>query len=221
MSSNFTPVTRTHVPTAPELLPEPFPGRPEAPVILLNLNPGFNVEDIEVHQNRAFAEAARRTMLHDIQPYPVYLLDPRFRDASGARWWRTYLAQLLELYGGHRIANTVACVVYFPYHSEQFNFPTLLPSQRYSIELVRVAMTRAAVIAVLRAWSWWRDVLPELATYPHAFRLRNSQRVWVTEGNCRTVSMQSGKPSKTSRLRMQQGSGQPLQQPCLTPGSIG
>ena len=122
--------------------------------------------------------------LHAPQPYPFYLLDPRFRDASGARWWRTYLGQLIQRYGDRRIANSVVCVEYFGYHSEHFEFPTTLPSQLYSFELVKQAMARSAVIVVLRAQSWWIDVVPGLATYPRAFKLRNTQRVWVTEGNC-------------------------------------
>ncbi len=54
-----------------ELLPEPFLGRPDAPVILLNLNPGFNDEDILAHGRLDFAESARLTLLRAPQAYPV------------------------------------------------------------------------------------------------------------------------------------------------------
>jgi hypothetical protein len=37
---------------------------------------------------------------------------------------------------------------------------------------------------VLRAWTWWAGAVPGLAVYPHAYRLRNRQRVWVSQGNC-------------------------------------
>ncbi len=60
----------------------------------------------------------------------------------------------------------------------------MLPSQLYSFELIKRAMARSAVIVVLRAWSSWVDAVPELAEYAPVFRLRNTQRVWVTEGNC-------------------------------------
>jgi len=36
---------------------------------------------------------------------------------------------------------------------------------------------------VLRAWSWWIEVVPELASDARAFRLRNTCGVWVTEAN--------------------------------------
>jgi hypothetical protein len=92
-----------------ELLPEPFLGRPDAPVILLNLNPGFNDEDILAHSRPDFAESARLTLLHAPQAYPFYLLDPRFRDTSGARWWRKHLGQLIDRYDDQRIANSLLC----------------------------------------------------------------------------------------------------------------
>ncbi len=167
-----------------ELLSEPFLGRPYAPVVLLNLNPGFNDQDVLAHENGELAEAATRNLVHAQQRYPSYLRDPRFREASGARWWRTHLAQLLARFGDSRVANAIACVEYFPYHSDNYGFPTELPSQRYSIELVRSAIGRGAVIVVLRAWSLWTAALPELAQYARAFKLRNRQRVWVTEDNC-------------------------------------
>jgi hypothetical protein len=153
-------------------------------VVLLNLNPGFSDEDSVAHLRPDFAEAARLNLVHVEQPYPFYLLDPRFRDASGARWWRTCLGQLLSRYGEERIANAVACIEYFGYHSEHNGFPSVLPSQQYSFELVSMAINRQAVVVVLRAWSVWIEAVPGLATYSRAFRLRNSQRVWVTEGNC-------------------------------------
>jgi hypothetical protein len=70
------------------------------------------------------------------------------------------------------------------YHSENFGFPTVLASQRYSMELVRSAIVRGTVIVLLRAWSFWTSAVPELSLYPGAFTLRSRKRVWVTEGNC-------------------------------------
>lgn len=185
------PIEQYHASTPPashrlhlELLPEPFLGRPDAPVVLLNLNPGFNSEDILAHRRPDFAEAARLTLFHAPQQYPFYLLDPRFCESSGARWWRTHLRQLIYRYGEDRIANAVACVEYFGYHSEHYGFPIVLPSQTYSFDLVTAALDTGAVVVILRAWTAWVDAVPQLASYPRAYRLRNRQRVWLTQNNC-------------------------------------
>ncbi len=132
-----------------ELFPEPFLGRSDAPVVLLNMNPGFSE-----------------------------------RDASGAQWWAQHLGALLARYGRRHVANTLLCVEYFPYHSERFRFPEVLPSQTYGFSLVRSAIARGAVIVVLRARSAWLQAVPELGSYVRTYTLRNHQRVWITEGNC-------------------------------------
>lgn len=67
-----------------ELIPEPFLGRPDAPVVLLNLNPGFSERDILSHEDPVFAAAAMATLHQEVQSHPFYLLDPRFKHASDA-----------------------------------------------------------------------------------------------------------------------------------------
>jgi hypothetical protein len=167
-----------------DLLPEPYLGRPDAPVVLLNLNPGFNDADIDAHRELDFAAAARKTLLHQVQDYPFYLLDPRFAGASGARWWHKYLGELVRRYGAGRVANTILCVEYFPYHSNEFGFPEVLPSQAYSFGLVERAIERNAVIIALRKRADWIAAVPRLSSYSKLYELRQSRSVWVTPGNC-------------------------------------
>src|SRR5215831_7633288 len=68
-----------------ELLPEPFLGSPEAPVVLLNLNPGFSPEDQQHHEDPFFAARCRDNLLHRPVDYPFYLLDPNIK-GPGQRW---------------------------------------------------------------------------------------------------------------------------------------
>ena len=42
-----------------EVLPEPFLGRPDAPVVVLGLNPGFKDTDLVQHRDPAFAIRSR------------------------------------------------------------------------------------------------------------------------------------------------------------------
>jgi hypothetical protein len=44
------------------LLPEPFIGRPDAPVVLLNLNPGWSPGDAEWHAKHAFVRLIRANL---------------------------------------------------------------------------------------------------------------------------------------------------------------
>ena len=48
-----------------EILPEPFIGNAGANVLFLNLNPGYNVRDIDFHVNDGhFIESLRKNLLH-------------------------------------------------------------------------------------------------------------------------------------------------------------
>ena len=57
---NVKPDARTQIHT--EILPEPFLGRPDAPVVVLSLNPGFHEYDLYWHRNNRFSKllAAKR-----------------------------------------------------------------------------------------------------------------------------------------------------------------
>lgn len=167
-----------------ELLPEPFLGRPDAPVVLLNLNPSYSDKDLVHHADPAFAAAARATLVHESQAYPFHLLDPQFACVSGAQWWRGNLSQLLREPDDSRVANGVLCVEYFPYHSESWGWPPRLPSQTYTFGLVASAMERGAVIVILRSKALWTDAVPDLANYPRSFTHRNRRHPWVSQRNC-------------------------------------
>jgi len=104
---------------------------------------------------------------------------------SGPRWWATHLHSLLPRIGRERLAKSMLCVEFFPYHSS--NYPSLgttLDSQQYSFWLVRQAMEAHAVIVGLRGRAYWDGAIPELADYRRSYWLKNRQRVWVTPGNC-------------------------------------
>jgi hypothetical protein len=47
-----------------DIFPEPFLGNPNAPVVLLGLNPGFNELDIKQHKEARFAALSRANLLH-------------------------------------------------------------------------------------------------------------------------------------------------------------
>lgn len=168
-----------------DLLPEPFLGSPDAPVVLLNLNPGFSPEDVQHHLDPRFAQSSRDSLLHRPMTYPFFLLDPTIT-APGNRWWTRKLGALIRQFGVDKVAQRVLCIEYFPYHSRRFGHPKLkLPSQRYSFWLARNAIERGATIVLMRSKRIWLDAVPELQSCNQIVQLSNPQSPYISPGNCR------------------------------------
>ena len=171
---------RLHV----ELLPDPFIGNPAAPIVLLNLNPGFKEDDLDAHRDPYFIRACRNNLLHTQSEYPFYYLDPCLR-SPGCHWWEGKLKQLLLAAPRQRVAQSLFCVELFPYHSEQFKeMRTPLPSREYSLELVRAAMRRDVLVVVMRSLEPWFVAVPELMNYPNRCVLSVPRNPVITENTC-------------------------------------
>jgi hypothetical protein len=181
----FNRTAKPHHEIDVKLLPEPFLGQFNAPVVLLNLNPGWSPGDAEWHADPEFARLSRANLSHSKSDFPFYLLNPRIQASPGGAWWRMHLRSLIEDIGSvKRVANRVLCVEYFPYHSANFDHKVPeLASQEFGFGLVRSAIERHAVIVGLRSIAFWLSAVPELARYDRWFTLRNVQRVWVSRGN--------------------------------------
>jgi hypothetical protein len=164
-------------------MPEPFLGRPDAPVVLLGLNPGHKADDDEWHANPSFRERSRRNLLHNELAYPFYLLDPA-EPAPGHRWWSRKLKEPVAASSLEVVARSVLCVELFPYHSRRFAHASLrVPSQSYSLDLVERAIQRRAMIVLLRSERLWMACVPGLATYDRLHRVKNVQNPAVSRRN--------------------------------------
>ncbi len=169
-------------------IPEPFVGRPDAPVLLLGNNPG--VKDRTPTNPRrmpAFAERMRNNLLHRLSDeFPFLYLDPNPPVYKTNReWWTGKLTGLIKRFGDRVVARSILAVEFFPYVSEKFGCQKLaLPSQQYSFELVRSAIKRQAVIVLTRGERWWLKAVPELREYGRLVRLAERQRARVSPGNC-------------------------------------
>ncbi|MCH7764489.1 MAG: hypothetical protein IIB95_12255 [Candidatus Marinimicrobia bacterium] len=168
------------------VLPEPYIGNPDAPVILLNLNPGYADEDIEYYQTEFVFRLWRKNLFHQTMEYPFYILHPEFdQDLGGTRWWRLKLRQMIEICGVKKVANNICCIEYFPYHSMRYKpLKTVLESQEYNFEMVRKILRNQAIIVMMRREKNWVSVIPELINYKHLYRLNSKQNVAVSRNNC-------------------------------------
>jgi hypothetical protein len=185
---NRTATSKMRVET--KMLPEPYVGRLDAPIILLLLNPGVPSdprvaqEDLRLHRQPAFRERVRRCHRPKGAPYPNYFVDPAAK-GPGARWNLRILAPLLKEFGAEAVANGVTSMEYFPYHSEKFAHRRLrVPSQGFTFEQLRAAIRREAVIFVTRGKSVWEEAVPELRGYARAFLTRSVQNVVISPRNC-------------------------------------
>lgn len=168
-----------------DVLPEPFLGSvKKAKAILLNLNPGFDVNDLVSHNRDDFIKALRNNLQHKPLDYPFYLLNPKFSDTPGYMWWNRKLRELIESCGRLLVAKQVACIEFFPYHSRRWlGLRKLIPSQEYGIQLVKQAIKDKKIILIMRAKREWFDCVPELKTYSNLLRLNSAQNVSVSMKN--------------------------------------
>lgn len=167
-----------------DLLPEPFLGKLTAPVVLLNLNPGYSEADHTVHARRRFRSALRSTIIGKPGSYPFYYLDPA-EEGAGHSWWRRRLAPLVDATSPETVARGVLCLEWFPYHSRRFRHAGLsLPSQRFTFGILERAIRRNAIVIVMRAVRLWQSAVPELGRYRQCFGLNSAQNVTVSPKNC-------------------------------------
>jgi hypothetical protein len=168
-----------------QILPEPFLGDPSAPVVILNLNPGYKQANIRQHKNKQFQRLSRRNLRHLPAQFPFYLLDPSI---DRTKYWEQKLARLIDAVadeGQRLVAHGVFCVEYFPYHSRKFGARKVtVPSQQYSFALVRNAMAHRAVIIVMRGRKKWFAEIPKLSRYRNLYMVRSVQNPTISPRNC-------------------------------------
>jgi len=166
------------------IVPEPFLGDPAAPVVLLNLNPGFSADDTPVHLDATFNAAARANLLHAHESAPFYLLDPAL-PSPGQRWWYRRLRALTEAVGSiDAVARGVFVAEVHGYHSVKYRHQrTPLASQAYTQHLVNDAVGRGAMIIAMRGLRIWRALVPALDTI-QVHQLRSVQNTAISPRNC-------------------------------------
>ncbi len=166
-----------------ELHPVPFIGNPTtARVLLLNLNPGYGAQDLADEGVAEFRTELRRSLLHQGK-YGFFLAHPRFAFAAGTQWWMKQLRWLIEATTRQHVIQNIACVEWFPYHSESFTgMDETLPSQLYTFNVVREAAARGAEMVIMRAANRWRLSVPTL-DQARPTMLRNPQNPWLSPNN--------------------------------------
>jgi hypothetical protein len=163
-----------------DLLPEPYFGSPDGPVVALLLNPGYKAADAPVHADRVFQRLARDSMAHRLAPTPFLHLLEGF-DNPGCRWWRRR-TRVLRMHAP--VGERLLALQYVGYKSKAFTAGKLwLPSMEYIFALLRRAMDRGAEVVVTRAHAAWIAAGPGLTHYPRLHRTKNPRSPYLTPGN--------------------------------------
>jgi hypothetical protein len=169
------------------LLPLPFQGRPDAPIVVLGLNPGYDEGDETKQTTDYFIETNLRNYRHDSTlPYPLFFLDPEIEgetSGAGQKWWHQRLKPLRQHYNDDKLlARSILSVQYVPYRSKTYKHSrNYLESQKYGFELVRQAVERGALIIALRSGRLWEEAVPELKEYARFYQLSNPRYPVLSE----------------------------------------
>jgi hypothetical protein len=178
---NASAPSRTRVET--DLLPEPFVGRVDAPIVLLALNPGVSDGDFALHRQAAFRDLVRACHRQASTDWPYYYLNPNV-EGPGARWSRRVLGPLIRAAGLEAVARGIVLFEYFPYHSRAFAHRALrVPSQQFGFGVLRQALKTAAAVFVTRGRALWEATIPELAQHPRLFRTNSTQNIVISPRN--------------------------------------
>lgn len=167
----------------PQFPPVPWVGHPQkARALLLTLNPGYREDRAQDVELEGYIDEHLSTLL--LNSTSAWCLDERFRESGGYTYWKQKLRRLVDEVGLEAVANGIAWMEFFPYCSETYQgLNCLLPSQKFTFDLVRDAVAIGKPIVVLRAWKQWVKAVPDLGDYPKLLRCRNPRTSTISPGN--------------------------------------
>ncbi len=163
----FENAVQTHI------LPVPFLGNRDAPVVWVLLNPGFAGDEAEYHD--LCQPHDMRNLRHESD---LYLLDESMGATPGGRWHRKKLNALIRDVGLERVRRGIFMIEFFPYHSRHGANLPLVPSQAYTLALIEAAIKRRALLILGRS-----PFQRLFADYPNAIRPRSARQAALSPGN--------------------------------------
>jgi hypothetical protein len=132
-----------------DIIPMPYMGNPfNAVVYILLGNQLFFHDDYTYYKKNE--NILRENLIHKIKDYPLFWLNPIFRDSNSYKWWIDKLGFLDGETNREIVTNRIFSVEYYAYSSKKFPDLQDLPSQKYSFELIKQAMIDGKIIIVAR-----------------------------------------------------------------------
>jgi hypothetical protein len=156
------------------LAPEPWIGSLQGNLLVLYSNPGATQDNcIKVLQlkHNEVMEKSISNLNQEITSFPHFHFDPELKDTEGGKWFRSKYRWLIEETSDRAVSENLITCELAPYHSLKLKIPRRkLPTQEFTYEIIRSAMSRDAVILLARTPKIWLKNLPELEKYPKMVR---------------------------------------------------
>jgi len=164
-----------------DFIPHPYMGNPFTAVVYLLLgNPNiFNDDSYNKIESNIYIE----NLQHKINDYPLYWLNPIYKESKCYKWW---IDRLRYLDGGTDrkiVTNRVFEVEYYAYYSNKFHNTIKLPSQEYSFHLIKQAISDGKIIIIARNKESWYSAIPALRNYINKYELKNPRNVIISPNN--------------------------------------
>lgn len=169
-----------------ELPPEPFSGRLDAPVVLLDFHPDYRGNDAAIMPgNEEFSLSMKKTRGFIVQKYPFYHLNPCFEAGNdGYGYWVKKIKEVVKAGFSLKVcSNSFLLLQLYPYKSKQCDRCRLFPSFAFTRHILLAAMQRRALVVQLRSRKKWEDAVPELETYPHRIHGHSPRQATLSPGN--------------------------------------
>jgi hypothetical protein len=156
------------------LAPEPWIGNLHGNLLVLYSNPGAtqdNLNKVFQPKHHEVMEKSISNLNQEITSFPHFHFDPELKDTEGGKWFRSKYRWLIEETSDRAVSENLITCELAPYHSVKWKVPRRkLPTQEFTYEIIRNAMSRGAVILLARTPKIWLKNLPELEKYPKVFR---------------------------------------------------
>jgi len=165
-----------------DVIPQPYMGNPFTAVVYLLLgNPSFFPEDYLYYKENT--NILLENLRHNVKEYPLYWLNPIFKDSKSYKWWIDRLCYLDGETDREIVTNRVFSIEYYAYYSKEFPDLNRLPSQNYSFYLLKQAILAGKIIIIARHKDLWYSKIQELRNYPNKYELINHQNVIISPNN--------------------------------------
>lgn len=198
------------------LWPEPFCGNMDAPIYLLNGNPGGVYSPLEekLTADPLFCELMVANLNHQVvEGYDEFVFFNNLKMVNdklicdkdetdynkllvGCEWWQKRTKELREVM--EHIHPLLFNIEYFPYNSKNISDwrGKELPSFQYTNELVKSAIEKGKTIIIMRMKKEWLKRIPDLNDYANVYELSSAQSVYITKNNILPLNAHKSPESK-------------------------
>lgn len=185
-----------------DVLPEPYWGNVlDAKVVILTLNPGYikrvNADIYELlsedHKTRFIKEKLKNLLFENKN----FVSKEVSVNAISDYYWEDKTKELFpnnsEPKAFEELNSKIAFIQFIPYHSviykgiskKYLNEDNLLPSQKFTVELIKYLIEEKRIIIIARAKDLWVNAVKELADYSDLVELKNNRQTHISKNNCK------------------------------------